>query len=403
MASLSDILALSSSDGIASALLSQQTTRTQLANNALSTGISLYQDGKTEKAVEAFKTAAAYNPALSTAYKYMGMAYSKLGDFESAIEAYKKPVRLDPASTEARTDLANAYIDNKQYDEAEAQFKEEIRLNPRSDTAYYSLGQLDLQNDKYDDAVAAFKKVISLKPDQYNGYYGLGLAYNKQKNYAAAVDQFQKSITLKKDFAYAYNDLGYAYAGLGETDKANEQVNTLYNMNTAQSYSLAAELELSLYTPKIAGIDMSSSNNTFTTGFGPDTNVAFLDPSLWTPGASHTFSVVIQFNQAMDISSVQNTVNWSISQAQGGKGGWYNNGITMHADKEISIPPMPLYVAYDPSTYQATVFFKINQNATGDGVTDPSHWVFKFTGTDISGNAMDKTGDEYDRFANESF
>jgi tetratricopeptide (TPR) repeat protein len=403
MATLTDALLSSNSDVLASALLSQQDQKTQLANTALSTGITLYNDGKTEKAIDAFKTAAAYNPSLSEAYKYMGVAYAKLGNYEEAIKAYKKPVQLDPTSTDARTDLANTYIDNKQYDEAEAQFQEEIKFNPRESSAYYSLGQLDLQTGKYDDAADAFKTVIDLAPDQYNGYYGLGLAYNKQEKYADAVNQFQKSISLKKDFAYAYADLGYAYAGLGQKDKAQEQVDTLVNMNTTDSNSLAAELSLSLYTPKITGIDTSSTNNTFPSSLGPGTNVAFLDPSLWTPGASKTIGVVIQFNQAMDLASVQNTFNWSISKASGGAGGWYNNGITMNADKEISVPPIPKSVAYDPSTYQATVFFTIYQNADGTGITDPSHWVFKFSGTDISGNAMDTTGDQIDGFADNSF
>jgi len=393
----------SSCDGLALALLSQQDTKLSLANNALSTGATLLQEGETERAIEAFKLAAAYNPSLSEAYTYLGNAYTALGDYESAIEAFKKPVQLDPTSTDAMDDLANAYIENKDYDEAEKQLLEELKYNPRYAYAYNSLGHLYLTTGEYDDAADAFTKFIRLEPDNSYGYYGLGLAYNKQEKYAEAVNQFQKCISLDRDFAYAYCDLGFAYAGLGDTTKAEEQVDILLDMDTDESNALAAELELSLYTPKITGIDSTSENNTFTTSFGPGTNVAFLDPSLWTPGASHTFSVVIQFNQAMDISSVQNTLNWSISKASGGTGGWYNNGVTMSADKEIAIPPFPTCVSYDSSTYQATVYFTINQNATGTGITDPSHWVFKFTGTDISGNAIDTTADEYDGFTGDAF
>jgi tetratricopeptide (TPR) repeat protein len=396
---VADILS-SSLDGLSSALLSEQSTRTSLANNALSTGISLLQDGKEEKAIEAFKTAAAYDPTSSDAYKYMGMAYAELGDMESAIEAYKKPVQLDPTDADARTDLANAYIDNGQYDEAKAQLEAEIKWNPRSSSAYYALGQLDLQMEEYDDAADAFKKVISLEPDQYNGYYGLGLAYNNQEKYAEAVDQLQKCISLKRDFAYAYCDLGYAYAGLGNTEKAEEQVDILYEMDTTESNSLAAELEISLYTPKITNID---SDSTLPVSFGANTQVYFLDPSLWTAGTSCTFSVVIQFNQAMDTSSVQNTLNWSISKAQGGTAGWYNNGLTVNASNEIAIPLIPTCVSYNASTCQATLYFTITQNSTGNGVTDPSHWVFKFTGNDISGNKIDSSGDEIDGAAGEAF
>jgi hypothetical protein len=49
------------------------------------------------------------------------------------------------------------------------------------------------------------------------------------------------------------------------------------------------------------------------------------------------------------------------------------------------------------------VYFRITQNATGDGLIDPQHWVFKFSGTDVSGNPMDSRGDEYDGFARKPY
>ena len=46
---------------------------------------------------------------------------------------------------------------------------------------------------------------------------------------------------------------------------------------------------------------------------------------------------------------------------------------------------------------------RITQNENGDGLIDPQHWVFKFSGTDANGNPMDPLGDEYDGFARMSY
>ena len=115
------------------------------------------------------------------------------------------------------------------------------------------------------------------------------------------------------------------------------------------------------------------------------------------------FSMVFRFNQAMELVSVQNAMKWSISKAPGGAGGVYNNGVTLYPAREVEIMPIPLAVRYDPVTREATVYFRITQNATGDGLIDPQHWVFKFSGTDANGNPMDPRGDEYDGFARKPY
>jgi hypothetical protein len=160
---------------------------------------------------------------------------------------------------------------------------------------------------------------------------------------------------------------------------------------------LALELELTLYTPKISSVKPLDS--TFPSVLGPRTPLAVLDASLQTPNLSKTFSLTFQFNQAMDISSVQNSLNWFIFKASGGTAGFYNNGVNLQPEKEILLSPIPINVGYDSQNYKATVFFSVTQNSTGDGVIDPSHWVFKFKGNDVSGNMIDSSSDEYDGFA----
>ncbi len=384
-------------DTLASILSNQKAQREQVAQYAMARGLSFLQEKNYDRAISEFKRATAFNPELPEAYEYLGKVYQTTGKTDEAIKTYKKGVQQNPSSEKAIISLGNIYVENKQYVEAETQFKKLAQVSPTSPYPYNTLGHIYLLTNRYEDAEEQFKRVIKLAPNDANGYYGLGLTYNKEKKFEEAVEQFENAITLKKDFAVAYSDLGFAYIGLGNTDKAEEQVNILSDLGTNESNSLAQELELTLYTPKISSVKPFDS--TFTSVLGPRTPLSILDASLQTPNQSKTFSLTFQFNQAMDNGSVQNSLNWFIFKASGGQAGFYNNGITIQPEKEILLSPVPNSVSYDPTKYTATVFFTITQNAAGDGVIDPSHWVFKFKGTDISGNMMDSSGDEYNGFA----
>jgi hypothetical protein len=100
----------------------------------------------------------------------------------------------------------------------------------------------------------------------------------------------------------------------------------------------------------------------------------------------------------MDATSVMNITNWSISKASGGAAGYYNNGVTLYPEKEAVISPIPKNVVYDATTYQATITFSLAQNPYGTAVIDPSHLVFKFSGTDLDGKKMDSSADQYNGF-----
>jgi hypothetical protein len=61
--------------------------------------------------------------------------------------------------------------------------------------------------------------------------------------------------------------------------------------------------------------------------------------------------------------------------------------------------PRPAYVLFDEKTNTATVNFWISQNDNADATIDPRHIVFKFSGMDAYGKAMDTSADEYSGFS----
>jgi hypothetical protein len=120
-----------------------------------------------------------------------------------------------------------------------------------------------------------------------------------------------------------------------------------------------------------------------------------LDASLTSPNVSKSFDMVFIFNKSMDVSSVMDPFNWSISKTtEKSPGGEYNWGLPS-SESDVVIPPNPYLVKYQPDTLTATVTFQISQNANANGTIDPSHIDFKFTGIDAYGNAMDSSADEH--------
>jgi len=380
-----------------SALLQQQTLRDQAATNALSSGMALFQKKRYSEAIASFKQATAFKPEMVDAYNYMGMTYLKQGKNKEAIEAYKMSLKVDRNQEQVYTDLGNIYFSEQRYSEAEEAYKNAARINPASTLAPYSLGQIYLKTDRYADAEVQFKKVQRMTPKDGNVYFALGQTYNKMGRYDEAASQLEQAVTLKKDFAYAHLELGTAYLQLGQKDKAQEQLAILKELDTGLAETLQADLK----TPKI--LTSNTDKSTFNALLGPGSSLVLLDPAFLEPYASKDLTMTLQFDSEMDAASVMKVTNWSISKATGGTGGYYNNGYTPHPENEIDFNPIPKSVMYDAVNLRATVTFNLSQNEDGTGIIDPSHLVFKFSGTDIYGKQMDSDADEYDGFAKEGF
>jgi hypothetical protein len=121
-----------------------------------------------------------------------------------------------------------------------------------------------------------------------------------------------------------------------------------------------------------------------------------LDPQLLNqPHSSKTFSVTFTFTNEMDLKSITNTQNWTITRANSTEAGYYNNSMPSNGN-DVSLPNNPESVIYNPLTREATSKFRLSQNAEGTAVIDPSHIVFSFKGVDAAGREMDVTADAID-------
>ena len=369
-----------------------------LANGALEKGIDLYLSGNYKGAVTEFQRSMGLAPASDNsiqAANYMANAYLKLDDTEKAIKAYKTSLKLNPFVEETHTSLGNLYFSLERYDEAEKEYKEVVKLNSNG-VNYYALGQVYLATERYDEAENVFDKVRRLSPEKTDGYFGLGQAYSGQERYEEAIAQFEAALVRDSKLYEAHAEIGYAYADMGQMDMAQTKLDFL----KLEESDLADTLDRYMYQvdpPKI--MFASSYDSSFPYKMPFKTALSALDSYLATADAAKKFTMVFQFDKAMDRESVENLVNWKIGRSTSSQPGRiYNYGLPLPST-EIQMNPLPNNVYYNSETYQATVTFTIHQNSTADGTIDPTHIEFKFSGKDTFGNKMDPNFDQYIGFS----
>ena len=171
---------------------------------------------------------------------------------------------------------------------------------------------------------------------------------------------------------------------------------------TALDANQGALLQAIVAKPKLVAAGGGTTDN-FTSYLAANTPLSVLEPAqLTAPNTSAEFSLTFSIGSPMDAASVQAPNNWTITKATGGAAGYYNNLLPV-LPTEAYIPQNPIGVSIDPSQQQATITFLMSQTADGNATIDPSHMVFKFSGTDVSGKAMDPTADVFDGYAQTPF
>ncbi len=364
-----------------------------LSGNALARGIDLYQKGDYESSVREFRRAIGLDPyseGSMKAYNFMAQAYLKLDRTDDAEKTYKEAIRLFPNADSLHLKLGNIYYSNGRYSEAEIEYQKAVRLNPSSENLY-PLGQLYLSTGRLGEAEDIFMKILRTEPENYGAIYSLGQVYVKRSDYDMARERFNEAINIKRDFAYAYYDLGALYADMGDLDTAETQARLLDSLNKG----LAEDLRIYIYKVRRPEITFVNTFYAFNMQKAPGTPLSSLDPDLTEPKATKDFMIKVYFDKIMDRSSVENIFNWSITKASySTPGGPYNWGLPAPGT-DIAIIPLPKTVIYNSDEFSATVIFTLRQNSTGDGTLDPSHLVFRFSGTDAYGNRMNPSADEY--------
>ena len=177
--------------------------------------------GDTKGAISDCNRAINLDANSALAYIGLGMARTQKG-ISGAIDDFTKAIKLDPKSSEAYFGRGLARTGTKG---AISDFTRAIKLNPKHGMAYMMRGEAHRTRSQTNRAIADFTKAIKLNvPYSVHAHGNRGFEFLMKERYKKAIADFDKAIEIEPQLAVAYLGRGQAYIGIGNTDKAIEDL-----------------------------------------------------------------------------------------------------------------------------------------------------------------------------------
>jgi serine/threonine-protein kinase len=188
--------------------------------------------------------AIAINSSLAAIHTSRAFILTKLWRWTEAEQEFNKSIEIDPKNAKTRQWYSLFLRIMGRYDESLKQIKIGHDIDPSDKLVRVNIVIAYLAKGESDNAVEEGKELWRLAPDFWGGRAWLGMARlglspvpkaDALTDLEAGVDHSKNSHTLR-------GNLGFAYAFLGETSKAEEQLNQLeelYNQHKATGQDLA--------------------------------------------------------------------------------------------------------------------------------------------------------------------
>lgn len=143
----------------------------------ISTGQTLYGQGKDDDAIREFKAAVTLQPNNSMAYLWLGRALGRKTEKANAVEAaflvgdvrneFERAVALDPKNLEARSDLMEFYLDAPSsfgggIDKAQVQAEAMAKLDPAK--GHWARARIAEKQKQYEVARREYRAAVEAKP-----------------------------------------------------------------------------------------------------------------------------------------------------------------------------------------------------------------------------------------------
>jgi tetratricopeptide (TPR) repeat protein len=182
--------------------------------------------GRSEAAFGQYARAAALAPSCIPARYHMGMALLQQGRSERALEAFNAVLSAEPDHAKALEGAGIVSFRNGLYDEAEARLTRAAHLDPSLHRAYAHLGAIHNYRGDFAAAVTAFRTALDIAPDSTPDsaavWNNLGMTYTMMEREADAVRAFAKALRLGAPLRRTSNNMGLALARMGRYPEALE-------------------------------------------------------------------------------------------------------------------------------------------------------------------------------------
>jgi tetratricopeptide (TPR) repeat protein len=175
-----------------------------------------------------FRRAIELNRSYSDAHQWYANYLSAVGRAEEALAEMRRAQELDPVSLEKTAGVGDMFYQQRRFDLALEQYRRAAEMDPNSGFAHWLLGNVYTQKGLYEEAVAEYEKSIPLSGDSPDELASLGYAYalaGRRREAEGVIEELRR----RSERSYiSPTVIAFVYAGLGENDRAFEQLERAY-------------------------------------------------------------------------------------------------------------------------------------------------------------------------------
>lgn len=183
--------------------LAPSTEQTE-AENYLSQGIALGEQGRYDEAVQAFNKAIEINPQYEAAWYLKGAALDRQGRYDEAIQACDMAIDINPQDADAWNIKGMVLEDLGMSDEAIEAYDNSTEINPQNPDAWYNKGEALYWLGKHDEAIQALDMVIEIDPQDADAWYLKSMALDDLGKHNEAEIAYNKSIEIDPLIEYEW-------------------------------------------------------------------------------------------------------------------------------------------------------------------------------------------------------
>lgn len=192
--------------------------------------VRLRYDWEWDKAEEEFKRAIALNPEYANAHYHYANLLAILRRPEEAVKESLVARDLEPYSPTAETNYGRALYYSRRFDEAEVHFQTLLNRSPNVPQFLNIMGLVQLQKNNVEGAVSTLERLYSnSSQNKWMAAAALGYAYGKAGRFADANKIIQELDEVAKERPVPPQEKAIIYLGMGEMDKAFQQLEASYS------------------------------------------------------------------------------------------------------------------------------------------------------------------------------
>ena len=204
------------------------------------------QLGYLKDAERVLKEAMQAHPDSLDLTKAMTVVLVRMHRNADAIKLVTDTAKAHPNNIDEQIELFRVLVLLSQYEKARPMAAKLLAARPHDSEVLYLSGIIETEDGNPEQARTHLEEAVKLDPENNNAHYHLGVVEVQLHQWKEAVDHLQKSIELQIPLAEAHFELAKALRGVGQADRAAEEMKTYQQLKKARESTQAAESAIAL-------------------------------------------------------------------------------------------------------------------------------------------------------------